>query len=257
MKEVVKRTVKSIVEWIRKFLVRKLHLRNEDLAYYITIFAGLVLLIVTISTFVALTESLAEEELGPYDEAVTEFVQHFRSSGLTSFFRVATHFGDRFVFIVIIAVLAAFFWFRFKNWRFTLQVVSVLVLSSLSNIAIKRIINRARPALDGHLVEVHTLSYPSGHAMSAMAFYGFLIYLCLRYELPKGMRLMLVTLFITIILLVGLSRVYLGVHYPSDVAAGYLGGLIWVSFAILIFNTLELWRKRRKNNGRAPMQNIA
>ena len=100
--------------------------------------------------------------------------------------------------------------------------------------------------MEGRLIEVNSLSYPSGHSMSAMAFYGLLIYLCARYRMPGWARILLISILLIIILLVGLSRIYLGVHYPSDVAAGFLGGLIWVSFAILLFNTLELWRKRRK-----------
>src|SRR5690606_18518815 len=123
----------------------------------------------------------------------------------------------------------------------------VLILATASNVVIKKIIHRERPSLE-HLVTVNTLSYPSGHAMSAMACYGFLIYLMLRYRSPYWQKLMLCVLMGMLILAIGVSRIYLGVHYPSDVAAGFLGGLLWVTFCVIGFNVFELLRERRRRS---------
>jgi membrane-associated phospholipid phosphatase len=252
MKESVKKFVKQFIGWIRKQLREKFHLRNENAPYYIAIATGLMLLTLTTYWFVQITGSLMEGEVDSYDEAITEFILAFRSPGLTSFFSACTHLGDRAIYITIIVCLTVFFWIKFKNWQFTSQIIFVLVIASLSSMAIKRVIDRDRPAIDGHLVEVYSQSFPSGHSMSAMAFYGLLIYLCVRYKIAATLRVVLVCILTVIIFLVGLSRIYLGVHYPSDVAAGYLGGLIWVSFGILLFNTLELWRKLKKKGGIEP-----
>jgi undecaprenyl-diphosphatase len=119
----------------------------------------------------------------------------------------------------------------------------VLMLATLSNIVLKKVINRARPSLE-HLVSVNTLSYPSGHAMSAMAFYGFLIYLCIRYRMARWLRYLLVSVLVLLILSIGISRIYLGVHYPTDVAAGFIGGLIWVAFCTVLFSLIDLLRRR-------------
>ena len=127
----------------------------------------------------------------------------------------------------------------------------VLLIAALSNIALKRVINRARPEAE-HLVSVATLSYPSGHAMSAMAFYGFLIYVCYKMKINIWIKSFLMFLFIFLILAIGISRIYLGVHFPSDIAGGFIAGFIWVIFSIILFHVIDLWRKKlskkRKSN---------
>src|SRR5690606_9370331 len=107
-------------------------------------------------------------------------------------------------------------------------------------------INRERPTLE-HMVAVSTLSYPSGHAMSAMAFYGFLIYLSFRLSRYMWFKILSLIILGSLILLIGISRIYLGVHYPSDVFAGFVGGLIWVTFCAILFNIIDLYRRKRKN----------
>src|SRR5690606_26451869 len=91
--------------------------------------------------------------------------------------------------------------------------------------------------------------YPSGHAMSAMAFYGFLIFLTARYKMNYVLKVILILVFASLIFLIGLSRVYLGVHFPSDVIAGYIGGLIWVTFCAIVFDVIVLYRRRRERAG--------
>jgi membrane-associated phospholipid phosphatase len=241
----MKAQIIRLIRWVRKFIREKFHSGNEDLPYYITIVLAVIVFAVTISAFVEITESLTENKLNPYDTAVTDFVLRFRGNHLTSFLTFVTHLGDRFAYIAITTILGAYFWIRFRNWKFTLQMVLVLLLSSVSNVAIKRVINRARPSLD-HLVEVNTLSFPSGHSMSAMAFYGFLIYLCMRFKMQRPVRLILILVLTVLIFSIGLSRIYLGVHFPSDVAAGFLGGLIWIAFSAVVFNVFDLLRKRRR-----------
>jgi membrane-associated phospholipid phosphatase len=241
----MKKILFKIIDYIRWFAKEKLHSGNPQLPYYIAIVLSLVVFGVTIRLFVEITENLFEDNLGPYDDAVTRFVLSFRSPALTKFFAVITHMGDRTIYLLIILGLSIYFWERFKNWKFTAQMSVVLFLSSLSNIAIKQVINRTRPGIE-HLVEVNSMSFPSGHSMSAMAFYGFLIYLCIRYNMAPWLRTALITVLAVLILLIGVSRVYLGVHYPTDVAAGLLGGLIWVALSAVVFNTIDLMRQRRK-----------
>jgi|GEM_PF-872608 len=246
----MKEQLLSFIRWIRKGIRDRFHYEAEDLPYYITILIALILLVVTITGFVEITESLTENKLNPFDKAVTDLVLSFRSKGLTTFFRFVTDLGDRYAYATIVIVLSFFFWMRYRNWKFTLQIVSVLVLSAVSNIALKQAINRGRPVID-HLVQVNTLSFPSGHSMSAMAFFGFLIYLTTRFHMILIIRIILVTALAGLILAIGISRIYLGVHYPSDVAAGYLGGVIWVAFSAVVFNIIDLLRKRQQKHKRA------
>lgn len=241
----VRKALVDVIRWVRFVIREKFHSKNEDLPYYITIAISTVIFVVALNGFVELTDELAENELSGFDDAVTGYVISFRSDALTVYFKFCTDLGDIYAYLVCTVLLAAFFYFRHRNWKFILQTTVVLLLSTLSNVVLKKVINRARPTLD-HLVSVNTLSYPSGHSMSAMAFYGFLIYLCLRYPMKQSLRVALVLVLVLIILSVGISRIYLGVHFPSDVAAGFIGGLIWVTFCGVVFDLFELWRRQKQ-----------
>jgi undecaprenyl-diphosphatase len=236
----------QVVSWVRRFIREKFHSKNEDLPYYVTIVVSALLFIIALNGFVELTDELAENELVGFDKTITEYVISFRSDTLTSYFAFATDLGDRNAYIVITLLLAAFYLTKHRSWKFILQTTLVLILATLSNIVLKKVINRARPSLE-HLVTVNTLSYPSGHSMSAMAFYGFLIFLCVRYKMPSWVRYLFVAVLVLLILSIGVSRIYLGVHYPSDVVGGFIGGLIWVAFCTVIFSLFELLRRRNKS----------
>jgi membrane-associated phospholipid phosphatase len=241
----MKKKLQGIIRWIRNFFKLRLQYKNEDLPYYITIVVTLILFSSALKIFIELTDELSEGELKNFDDSITAYVLSFRDSSLTSFFQFATNLGDRIAYTAITVLLGSFLWFRFRNWKFTAQIVSVLLLATLSNIAIKHIIKRSRPSIE-HLVSVNTLSFPSGHSMSAMAFYGFLVYLSLQAKMNRWIKVMLCVVLITLTFSIGLSRIYLGVHFPSDVAAGFTGGLIWVTFCAVTFNILELWRRKRR-----------
>lgn len=246
----MKETLLAIVRWIRKFIREKFHSDNGELPYYVTILISAILFVVALNGFVEITDELAENELTGLDKAITEYIISFRSEALTNYFTFATDLGDRNAYIVITVFLAAYYFFKQRSWKFILQTTLVLLLATFSNIVLKRVFNRARPTLD-HLVTVNTLSYPSGHSMSAMAFYGFLIYLCLRYKMRAWLKSLLVIVLVMIVLSIGVSRIYLGVHFPSDVAAGFVGGLIWVAFCAVVFNVFELLRKRQRGKSEA------
>jgi len=242
----IRSRIRSIVEAIQEILQKVFRRKSENLSYYLTILIAGFLTIVSINAFIELTDSLLENRLHGYDQQIGEFIQSFQSDELTIVFRAVTEFGDRWVYVALIVLLAVYFILRHRTWKFILQTTVVLLLSTLTSVLLKKIINRSRPSLD-HLVYVDTLSYPSGHTMSATAFYGFLIYLSLRYIPGRPLRYVLVTLLASLIVLIGISRIYLGVHYPTDVAAGLIGGFIWVAFSVFVFNLIGLWG-RRKNH---------
>ena len=241
----IKETLIRVITWVRTFIHKHFNSTNEDLPYYLTILIAAVLFIIALNGFVQLTDELAENDLVGVDEAVTEAIVSYRGDGLTDFLTFATHLGDRNAYAAITAMLALFFFLKKRSWKFILQTTVVLALASLSSIVLKRVFNRERPSLE-QLVEVNTLSYPSGHSMSAMAFYGFLIFLCVRHGMPRWLRFVLVTILILLIISIGISRIYLGVHYPTDVAGGFIGGLIWVTFCAVVFSIFELLRKRQR-----------
>lgn len=102
---------------------------------------------------------------------------------------------------------------------------------------LKIIIARPRPDLISHLTEVNGFSFPSGHAFMAVSFYGFLAYLVFRgnYKRKNGMVMFLVSL----ISLIGFSRVYLGVHWPTDILGSFILGAIWIKIVMCIIWKLD------------------
>lgn len=225
---------------IRSFLSAE----NRELPYYILIFFSFLFFIFTTNLFVELTAGLKGPSIELFDQRVTAFFTSKRSPGLTDFVVFITNIGDIYGYLILTTIAVVVFLRKFKSLKFSLQLIGIQLLSILSNMALKRAIDRARPS-EEHLVVVETLSYPSGHAMSAMAFYGFLIYLLFQIKIPKWLRVVLIGLFIFMILAIGLSRIYLGVHYPSDVAGGFIAGLIWVTFCITLFNIIDVLRRRK------------
>lgn len=236
----IKRGLQSIVSFLNKHL----SVSNKELPYYLLILFSFLIFVIGTNIFVELTEELSGEALDEYDQRIFEYFWSFRSPGLNSFFVFVTDLGDVYAYLIAMVLVTIFFFYKLRSWKFILQLLGVLVLSALSNMALKRVFDRARPT-EEHMVVVKTLSYPSGHAMSAMAFYGFLIYLLWKIKMNKGLRIFLSFFFAILILLVGISRIYLGVHFPSDVAAGFIAGLIWVAFCIILFNVVDLLRRQK------------
>ncbi len=238
----MKESLIAFIKNFRNFLWRTFHKGNPKLPYIIIVVVSFIIVVGGLNLFIELTETLKESMLAQYDRQITDFVIAYRSPSLTQYFIFMTDVGDIYGYLVVLILALIISWVFFKNWRYIAQTVLVLLLASISNTMLKRFIDRARPGIE-HLVSVETLSYPSGHAMSAMAFYGFLIYLFYRFKMNSWLKYGIILLLCFIILSIGISRIYLGVHFPSDIAGGYIAGLIWVFFCILIFNLVEVFRK--------------
>ena len=133
------------------------------------------------------------------------------------------------------------------SWKVPLQSAIVLLSTFLLNMALKWLIERPRPIEGMRLIEASFYSYPSGHSMSATGFYGFLIYLVFRYVDNRWLKIGLITLLALLILSIGMSRVYLGVHYPTDVLAGFIAGTFWLLVCIIIFRSVNFYKWRSSN----------
>ncbi|NND88220.1 MAG: phosphatase PAP2 family protein [Flavobacteriaceae bacterium] len=234
--------LRALVQWIRQVLFPKFTPYRAKWPYIVTVLIALLLVLFGINSFIELTDTLKSDALAAFDDQVTDFVLSYRDAALTRYFTIVTDIGDVNGYLIVLAICILLTVLVLKRWKYMLQIVIVLVLATLSNMMLKRAIDRARPGIE-HLVVVKTLSYPSGHAMSAMAFYGFVIYLITHLKIHIIWKTIIICVLATLILSIGLSRIYLGVHFPSDVLGGFIAGLIWVFFCILIFNLLEVFRK--------------
>ena len=241
----MKKAVYRIIKSIRTLLSELFQAKDSRLPYIITVIVSLVIVVGGINLFIELTETLKTDTLARYDAAVTDYIISLRNPSLTTFFKFVTDIGDVTGYLIVLILFVLLSWRIIKSWKYVLQSVVVLVLATLSNMVLKRFVDRARPGIE-HLVTVKTLSYPSGHAMGAMAFFGFLIYLISKLRINRILKYSLMVLVALLILSIGISRIYLGVHYPSDVAGGFIAGFIWVVFCVLIFDVIQIFRRDPK-----------
>lgn len=150
-------------------------------------------------------------------------------------FIILTYIGSGYVSYPLTVLLAIYLFYQNQK-----QVAALLIFNSIGvrllNWLLKYIIARPRPDLE-HLVHVSYYSFPSGHAMNSTAFFGFLAYL-LHRRLKKAGRPTTGRLWITaavLVFLIGISRIYLGVHYPIDVLGGFLAGGAWLFFTLFLY----------------------
>lgn len=150
------------------------------------------------------------------------------NESLTKVVKLFTNLGGALVLIMISLLMLLFI----KDKKTVLIIIINLIIAFLFNDLLKHIFVRSRPDSINWLVTESGYSFPSGHAMVSMAYYGYLIYLL--YLSKNKYKWLLITLSSIIILLIGISRIYLGVHYLSDVLAGFLVAIIYLTIFITV-----------------------
>ncbi len=179
-----------------------------------------------------------------FDSQVFEMVRPYISEANTQVVQVITFFGSGEFLVPANIVLALYFLFFKKHRWYSLRVPVVSLGSFIVMSLLKVFFGRLRPD-DPVFKAASGLSFPSGHSMSAMTFYGLLIYLVWKYVENKTARWVLTFLLIIFIHLVGFSRIYLRVHYASDVMAGFSAGLVWLVLSLLTMHQVEKFTRRK------------
>jgi undecaprenyl-diphosphatase len=172
--------------------------------------------------------------ISSFDDAVYKFVSGFISDGMTRLMKFITFLGSEWsISFLAVMVPALVFILRKKEYyRPGLLMAANIALGALLNQMLKLVFRRPRPEVL-KLVEETGFSFPSGHSMSSLIFFGFAAYLLIRYGKHRG-RYLLAGAIGVLVLLIGLSRIYLGVHYASDVLAGFIIGAGWLIIAVRI-----------------------
>ena len=172
-----------------------------------------------------------------WDHFVLTQIRQIKEPVLDRFFSFLTNFGSGF-FVVVAFLVLAIFLFRKRRKRAAITVLFTLSGSALVGKFLNSFFGRPRPfgCIPGILGE-SCFSFPSGHALASFYFYGMLFYLIVRFaKLKKAVLLSLGLIFATLIFLIGLSRIYLGFHFPSDILAGFLLGGIWLLVGIVLID---------------------
>ena len=166
------------------------------------------------------------------DNIVYDFIcDNFMSERMTNIVKILTSLGSALVIIILTIVL----FIAIKNKKIAISVVINLIVITILNNLLKIIFLRPRPDVNNLILE-SGYSFPSGHSATGMAFYGYLIYLIYKYVNNKKIKIPLIIFLSLIIVAIGLSRIYLGVHYASDVLGGFLLAIVYLIIFITIAN---------------------
>lgn len=191
-----------------------------------------IVLFICLIGFLALAEYVFNKEIMNGDIVGYKLVSTFLISDFaTPIAKFITNFGGA-IFIIILTVVL---FVLIKNKKIGISIISNLVIITAINQILKRIVQRPRPT-EYRIIEETGYSFPSGHSMVSMAFYGYLIYLIYKYVKNKYLKWISIILLSILICSIGISRIYLGVHYTSDVLGGFF---ISISYLIIYISAVN------------------
>jgi undecaprenyl-diphosphatase len=180
----------------------------------------------------------------PFNDAILQNLFLFQKTGLTNTFLLLTFFGSTKFVLSITAITGVIFFYK-KEFSYFLLFLGTVTAASLSLYFLKLFFHHPRPMLFPPLVHETSFSFPSGHATLSVLFFGLLAYLAASSTKKTVARSVIFFLWIFIILGIGISRIYLGAHSPTDVFAGWLLGMFFLCFGIELF-------ERFAQNNRLP-----
>ena len=178
--------------------------------------------------FILILTLILNGNISNFDNSIYSLISNMISNNMTYFMKLITFLGSAYT-IVTITIL--FILFGKDKKYFSINLISIFLLNQL----LKRIIQRPRP-VDINIINESGYSFPSGHSMVSMAVYGLIIYYIYKNMNNKRLKWILILLLSILILLIGFSRIYLGVHFASDVLGGFILSLIWLIIFILIID---------------------
>ncbi len=221
-------------EWLRRFIEYN-HQRWPALFALV----GLAVSAFLLAVFVHLAEeTVYQQEAALVDSVVIWLVHSLSAPGLDRVMLAATYTGSGYAYALLAPPALALL--GYLGWRReAISLAACLGGAAFLNWALKHFFVRARPDLFRVISETG-YSFPSGHAMVSLCFYGILAYIIGRRLPRRSRQLALYLAAAGLVVLIGFSRIYLGVHYPSDVAAGYIAGGTWLAFCISLLWWWEL-----------------
>ena len=217
-------------------------------SFYVTVgvflVVGAIIAIIATIGFAELAERVLAGGTQAFDVAVLQWLHEHQHPLLTQLMVEMTYLGTGTVVIVVVGVAALFLWHT-EHKHSARLLLAATIGNILLNGALKFVYHRARPTVFEWQTSAVSSSFPSGHAMSATVVYGTVAYLLMRLQKHAWARGLTFGTAVLLILLICLTRLYLGVHYPSDVLGGIVVGLAWASFCMATLEaSLAIARQR-------------
>jgi undecaprenyl-diphosphatase len=219
--------------WLHKLAHFWIHKVNPRIASLIATVSTVALLscLVILYILAQLSEEVLEQEAFSFDKTILLWIHQFSNPVLDTVMLNITRLADPHTTVLIAAIALSILWVR----RYY-QEAKIFLLNGLGgtilSYGLKLVFSKSRPQLWNSPISETSYSYPSGHALGSMVLYGFLAYLLATFS-PKYAKVYYCIAAI-LITLVGLSRLYLGVHWPTDIIAGYGVGFLWITVCITL-----------------------
>lgn len=184
--------------------------------------------------FIIWTILVVTNSLTLFDDKIYQFIISFQNDTLTNIMKVITSFANPLTIVSLcLASLLSLIW----KYKASIYLIIITIISTVFNFLTKNIVLRTRPD-HLRLIEETGYSFPSGHAMGSITFYGFIIFLLSKSKINKYLKIFLSIIIGLTIFLIGISRIYVGVHYPSDIIGGFLLGYI------ILISSIEFLTKK-------------
>ena len=195
-----------------------------------------IILFICLIGFLALAEDVFNQEIMKCDVIGYTLISIFLITDFaTPIAKFITNFGGA----IFLSTICIILFIIIKNKKIGLSIIMNIAIIAILNQVLKRILQRPRPT-EFRIIEETGYSFPSGHSMVSMAFYGYLIYLIYKYIKNKYVKCISIVLLSILICSIGISRIYLGVHYTSDVLGGFLISVSYLIIYIMFTNKLLL-----------------
>lgn len=196
-----------------------------------------------LAAFVFVARMVFLKQKKELDTNIFNYLAEYVSNLNTNLMQVFSFLGAHYFLIPANIVVVLYFLIIRKERWYSIKVPVISLSSLLLMLVLKQFFHRDRPLVP-LLQAARGLSFPSGHALMSSTFYGLIIYLVWRNIKNKAVKWIITIILLLIILFIGLSRIYLRVHYPTDVMAGYCLGVIWLILSISILNKMERISKK-------------
>jgi len=211
----------------------------EKKASWITfrlIFA-LALFLVTLFLFVAIADEIVVKNKGDFDKDISDYIISLVSPGFTSIMQGITFFGSS-TFLFPAYILLILFYILTKKSRLALDIAMIGLSSTGILFLFKDLFKRHRP-LDPLISDVTGFSFPSGHSFSSFTFFGLLVYIVWMSGIKKIWKIIIAIVLFALAAIIAFSRVYLRVHFPSDVIAGFCLSVVWLMISLWILHKTD------------------
>lgn len=226
---------------VLRFLRR--HIQNAYVVFGVFLLSGTVIAVVCTWGFAELAGHVSSGGTQKFDDAVMTWIGAHQNPTVQMAMLEITSLGTGTVVAMIVFIAGMFLWLNKHKHSALLLMVATFGGVLLNNL-LKIGFDRPRPHVFKWGTYAASSSFPSGHAMSSVIVYGTVAYLAARLQQRPASRILTLTFAAIIVIMICASRVYLGVHYPSDIAAGAIIGLAWAGFCMAILEAAQLYAKR-------------